>query len=88
MGAVEILHSPERALERIMLALRQREGIACTELLQGISQSARYRLSTYLSGLRRLGLAEQEDERIALTPRGQLRSNVIISDIVRLMEIP
>jgi oxygen-independent coproporphyrinogen-3 oxidase len=87
VGEVEILHSPVRTIERVMLALRQGTGIACTELLRGTPHSARRRLLAYLSSLRELDLAEQEAERIALTPRGQLRSNVIIADIVRLMEI-
>jgi oxygen-independent coproporphyrinogen-3 oxidase len=86
VGEVEILDPSARDLERIMLALRQRAGISPDELMGRISQSARRGLLSYLSEMRALGFCEITSERLALTPRGQLRSNAIISDIARLME--
>jgi oxygen-independent coproporphyrinogen-3 oxidase len=87
VGDVEMIHVPARTLERAMLALRQRDGMSCREILQAIPQSGHGRFFDYLAGLRGLGLAVQEQGRLSLTPRGQLRSNVIIADIARLMEI-
>jgi coproporphyrinogen III oxidase-like Fe-S oxidoreductase len=85
VGEVEILDSKVREFEGVMLALRQRDGIDYDELMGGMTQSGKNELLGYLLHLRELGFCEPAEHRLALTPRGYLRSNAIIADIIRFI---
>jgi oxygen-independent coproporphyrinogen-3 oxidase len=88
VGEMEVLDSPVLKFEKIMLALRQRDGMDSGELLGGMPQPRKSELLGYLTSLRKLGFCEPAERRLALTPKGYLRSNVIIADIIRLMANP
>jgi oxygen-independent coproporphyrinogen-3 oxidase len=81
VGEIEALDDRIRSMERIMLSLRQPRGVSLSEL-----EGASDRLNDYLEILQRRKFAVEEDGRIALTPRGFLRSNAIIADIIGFME--
>jgi oxygen-independent coproporphyrinogen-3 oxidase len=82
---VEELGGIERSSERIMLALRQSRGIDFEELLS-MANSSKIELEEYVSGVADAGYAVLSESRFHLTPRGFLRSNIIITDIIRIIE--
>jgi oxygen-independent coproporphyrinogen-3 oxidase len=82
---VEELGQAELITERVMLALRQSAGMDFEEL-PGTMDLSKNPIQRYVSGLIEAGFAESDESRLRLTPAGFLRSNIIITDIIGIIE--
>lgn len=75
--------SPDAAEEYVMLGLRLREGISLdTAVSLGLSSDQRKRAEHFALECRKNGLCSFSDGRIALTPKGMLVSNSIITELL------
>ena len=83
----ELLDRDIRATEEIMLSLRMTDGLDIDQLMNGVSEGSADGLQAYLSSLFEHGFAKRSGSRLVLTPAGMLRSNAVISDIVRVTEV-
>jgi len=82
---IEYLSDDIKLSERIMLALRMNNGIAIKELLEETTRENRGKLYGFIHMLCNIGYAEENSERLILTPRGILRSNYIIAELLTLL---
>lgn len=80
----ELLDRDIQATEEIMLSLRMTDGLDIDQLMNGVSEGGADGLQAYLSSLFEHGFAKRSGSRFVLTPAGMLRSNAVISDIVRV----
>jgi oxygen-independent coproporphyrinogen-3 oxidase len=82
----ELLNRDIQSTEEIMLSLRMTDGLDIDQLMNGVSEGSADGLHAYLSSLFEHGFAKRSGSRLVLTPVGMLRSNAVISDIVRITE--
>ena len=71
--------------ERMMLALRLRQGVLLEELMHVIRTECGEKAGRFLRQLCEHALAETSSKRFALTPRGFLVSNEILSEILAFL---
>ena len=82
----ELLNRDIQTTEEIMLSLRMTDGLDIDQLMNGVSEGSADGLQAYLSSLFEHGFAKRSGSRLVLTPAGMLRSNAVISNIVRVTE--
>ena len=68
--------------EFIMLSLRLKEGLGFGEYQRRYNKDFKEKHHAFIEKLQKSGLAEQADDRLALTERGFLLSNTIISELL------
>lgn len=71
--------------ERMMLALRLRQGVLLEELMHAVRTDCTIKANHFLRQLCGHALAEMSSGRFALTPRGFLVSNEILSEILTFL---
>jgi len=86
VASQEDLGEKELLTEKLMLGLRMRKGIALHEILKPMDSKRQDRVLRYVDMLRKHGYIDKEEQNLVLSVSGVMRSNYIISELVRVAE--
>ena len=85
LGETERLSAWEKRCERIMLALRMKRGVDMEGITRRAGEEKSKMVADFVAMLKDQGYAQPSMKRLVLTPRGFMRSNSIISELLRII---